>query len=789
MARLKWLNLFVIFSLLFQVFVVPVHAQANAEEGEDILLEVIEFENEMTLEWKVLADVETTNIILSKNEQEIVLASSDVLVDADANSYRYVDQDLEVGTTYTYSIKIESEEENYQSNEVTYLYTEQPVDEELEAEEEPIAQEEEQLEDTPTTEETIETEEIKETPELALTSEEKGPLTELNMFSLEDEPSLVENHHQYDRDQAINIYDLLITDESIDFEIDFDDEKVYDFLIYVNGKKVDHNYFTITGLNASTTYDVKIQALTSKKNILSERVYTLTTSKSSEEEAVTIVDRNLEKALRDALGIQKRALTQTDLEKIKTLDASSYGITNLAGLEYAVNVQTLHLYDNKISNLTPLAALTSLRILDLDANRMKDLTPLAGLDKLEDLWVQENQLVSIKPLLGLKNLDVVYLVNNRFDLTAGSEVRRDIAALQDEGVSIIYDLNDQFWIDYYSTEDSILIEWELPMSSSDIYSYELYLDGKKWTELDRDNLAFEFKNLDPKTEYEIEIFSIDENGDSFSRGIVYVETKSVPSGETVVFEDSNLEQLVRHTLRIQKRDLFASDLAELDYLSNWEDELFITSLKGLEHATNLSSLSLVGVEIDDYTPIQGLANLEELELSYSGIRDLTFLEGMSNLRYLSLYGNEIEDPTVLLRLPHLESVNLWGNPIDPGIGSAATKVLDQLEKEGVYVDYSRPWLMRDRVTDASIKVEWGFDEFIDLIDTYQVVVNDRIYEKLTTDEYAYLYMIRDLKPETDYTIQVFGLKNGKKVLKTEKISVTTNPVPTGDDVRFVDLRV
>ena len=79
-------------------------------------------------------------------------------------------------------------------------------------------------------------------------------------------------------------------------------------------------------------------------------------------------DANLEQAVRDVLGVPERELTNADLFRLNELHAAENGISDLTGLEYAVNLRVLNLGQNAIGDVAPLAGLTQLRHLDLTSN-------------------------------------------------------------------------------------------------------------------------------------------------------------------------------------------------------------------------------------------------------------------------------------------------------------------------------------------------------------------------------------------------------------------------------------
>ncbi|HOS67503.1 MAG TPA: hypothetical protein PLI54_06160, partial [Methanoculleus sp.] len=77
-------------------------------------------------------------------------------------------------------------------------------------------------------------------------------------------------------------------------------------------------------------------------------------------EAVSFPDTDLEAAVRDALDKPRGDITTDDMAGLGALDAEDKGISDLSGLEHAVNLRGLDLDSNEISDLGPLAGLTDL---------------------------------------------------------------------------------------------------------------------------------------------------------------------------------------------------------------------------------------------------------------------------------------------------------------------------------------------------------------------------------------------------------------------------------------------
>ena len=129
-------------------------------------------------------------------------------------------------------------------------------------------------------------------------------------------------------------------------------------------------------------------------------------------------DPNLRDAVRQELEIDANTpLTKADMLELVALDTLRLQITekisDLTGLEYAINLEFLLLPQNRIQDIRPLANLTKLTFLDLGGNAISDISPLAGLVNLEVLGLWSNQIVDISPLAGLVNLKDLALENNQ----------------------------------------------------------------------------------------------------------------------------------------------------------------------------------------------------------------------------------------------------------------------------------------------------------------------------------------------------------------------------------------
>lgn len=155
-------------------------------------------------------------------------------------------------------------------------------------------------------------------------------------------------------------------------------------------------------------------------------------------------DPNLEKAIRDALNKPTGDITDADMAQITILSISKKDISDLTGLEYAINMIDLTITNTKIlEDLSPIENLIKLEKLCLNANKIKNIFAIQNLNKLKSLRLCSNQISDISVLQSLNQLTSLDLYFNQIkDISAlknltqlnslrlsGNQIR-DISALQ-----------------------------------------------------------------------------------------------------------------------------------------------------------------------------------------------------------------------------------------------------------------------------------------------------------------------------------------------------------------------
>ena len=134
---------------------------------------------------------------------------------------------------------------------------------------------------------------------------------------------------------------------------------------------------------------------------------------SKAERAVNIPDNNLRAKIEDALGKASGApISAAEMETLISLNAQDASISNLTGLEAAMNLTILKLGDNSVSDISPLTGLTKLTELQLWDNSISNISAVVGLTNLTRLYLWGNSISDIAAASRLTNLTRLYLGEN-----------------------------------------------------------------------------------------------------------------------------------------------------------------------------------------------------------------------------------------------------------------------------------------------------------------------------------------------------------------------------------------
>ena len=350
-------------------------------------------------------------------------------------------------------------------------------------------------------------------------------------------------------------------------------------------------------------------------------------------------DKNLRRQMRRKFGItDDTKLTQARMTHLTSLVFINEQISDITGLEYAVNLtelvfqntqisdlqplsgltslESLKLVDNNISDVTPLSGLTNLTFLNVSGNSISDLTPLSGLTNLTELWATDNNISDVTPLANLTNLQKLRLADNSI---------LDTSPL-------------------YPLTQGVLASVDITISQ--------YPPSSTW---------MPDGNLRKRIRKALGI-TTDENftQEQVATLTKLTATKARISDITGLEYATSLRKLDLRTNRISDIGSLAglTELTELKIgVNNISD---ITAFAGL---ANLAHLGLAENEISDITALANLTNLKELWLRDNNISDITSLGNLTQLTRLNLEENEVSDISALGSLTNLKELRLWKNSI------------------------------------------------------------------------------------------------------------------------------
>ena len=391
---------------------------------------------------------------------------------------------------------------------------------------------------------------------------------------------------------------------------------------------------------------------------------------------VDIPDPNLRAAIEYELGnpLAGTAITVADMETLTALDASNANISDLTGLEHAINLTILDLgakflgdhsiNSNSISDLSPLAGLTNLTELWLRKNTISDISAVIGLINLEALDLGTNSISDISPLAGLTNLTTLVLRRNSISDLSPMAGLTDLTWL-DLGDNLISDLAPLAGL----TQLTLLGLWDNSISDISALAGLTQLT-LLWINNNAISDIAPLAGLTQLTELNLTNNSISDlaplvtNTGLGSHDIVGVNgnplndasiNSHIPtlqsSGVTVEFDNI----IVRPEDIAQTVDIPDPKLrAKIAYARRKASDATIT----MADIITLTELRAPNANISDLTGLEHATNLTSLELDINFISDLSPLvanTGLGNGDYVNVLGNPLNAASINTHIPALQS--------------------------------------------------------------------------------------------------------------------------------------
>ena len=396
-------------------------------------------------------------------------------------------------------------------------------------------------------------------------------------------------------------------------------------------------------------------------------------------EGVDIPDSNLRTAIEPVIGkAPDEPIAPADMTNLTRFTARSQKIHDLTGLEFATNLVRLTLEGNNLSNVSALAGLNHLRRLLLAGNRVSDLEPLVNLIKLERLDLNNNSVSDLSPLAQLTRLTWLSLQNNRISdisvITGMTKLR--FLDLNNNSVSNIEPLSGSTRLTSLRLDRNLISD--ISALSGLHQLTELRLDRNNITDLSPlvANMGLGSGDTVDVRGNPLSYLSIHTHIPALrSRGVT-IEFDNVVT-EPVDLPDPNLRDAIALILdKVSGEPITTTEM--LDLFDLQARDANISSLTGLEHATNLKEALLERNDISDISPIVGLTQLTKLRLGGNSISDISALSSLTQLTRLSLWANSISDTSPVAALTNLTELNLSGNSISSIVSVAGLTQLTWL---------------------------------------------------------------------------------------------------------------
>ncbi len=371
-------------------------------------------------------------------------------------------------------------------------------------------------------------------------------------------------------------------------------------------------------------------------------------------------------------GIQINGSTQLIWETL-----SNKGISDLTGLEFAINIGQLAIGGNPVSDLSPIANLTNLELLEISNSKISDITPISGLKELRS-FIFENcpEITSLSALEELTELEHIQAGHNFkiSDLSplAGKEKFKSILLWGPpvSDLSPLANLPNIENINMCGNEISVIPSFEnapklktLYIFNNDVSDVSTLQNLKGLERLNlRDNKITDITPLSGLTN--LKWLNLTNNPiTDFSPLTELSQNTNIIAG-SVNIPDRNLRAAVAEALGKDGTGVIPITLAEMATLTILRaSDRDIKDLTGLEYAINLESLNAPGNQIVGLSPLSELINLRVLDVYNNPIESLSSIAGLSNLEYLTIIGDEISDISPLAGLVNLRHFLSWGNPI------------------------------------------------------------------------------------------------------------------------------
>ena len=329
------------------------------------------------------------------------------------------------------------------------------------------------------------------------------------------------------------------------------------------------------------------------------------------------------------------------LTNLTWLGLGENSISDISAVAGLTNLTNLLLQGHTISDISAVAGLTSLTQLWLSGNSISDISAVSGLTNLTELFLGYNSIIDISAVSGLTNLTWLRLSSNSIsdisavsgltnltELELGSNSISDISAVA--GLTNLTGLG----LGYNSIIDISAVSGLTNLTGlglhrnniSDVSPLEnltslteLYLSGNPIADLAP---LHRLKEKNPNVYIDIDI-------NTYLNPV----TPPIDTSPEVSIPDAGLRQAIRSALGLSEGDTITQQKMQ-GLITLYAASRGIADLTSLEHATNLTSLSLGRNSISDISVLSAnnnirLTNLTSLDIHSNSISNISAVSGLT----------------------------------------------------------------------------------------------------------------------------------------------------------------
>ena len=361
-----------------------------------------------------------------------------------------------------------------------------------------------------------------------------------------------------------------------------------------------------------------------------------------------IADEKLEAAIKEELGVEQ--VTKENIKELTTLSASDEDITNIDGIEHAVNLEEVDLFLTGVTDVNALAEADNLEKLNLLNTEVTDegIEQLAVADNLEEVNLGGTGVTDVNALAEADSLEELYL---------GPIQYNGVGEVTDEGIEQLAEADNLKELSLYVTEvtdvnalaEADSLEY-LNLAHTEVTDegIEQLAKADNLKELNLGGTGVTDVNALAKAD-SLEVLNI--GGTPFSSS----GTEITDEGIEQLAEADNLEVLDLGGTEVTDDGI--EQLAEIDKL----EELFLQGTEvtdegvaNLAEADNLEVLRLSGTGVTDVNALAKADSLEVLNIGNGKFYDgaevtdegIEYLAESDSLKELSLSGTEVTEDMI-----------------------------------------------------------------------------------------------------------------------------------------------